>query len=341
MLLFRALNSYDLKINPVENGIVSKRMLYDLVSNYLNSTQREFMSSLSSKEKDNAIKEYIDKYINSHKQKLSKIFNKKHIPVENTINSFLKYKDDYSYCQLLKDLSTLTGHLINGSRTITNWISATSSLDGIWKYYDCQDIHGVALINIDTSGVYNEKTYVVDVSNRETIDSIKFLSNKINDDDFKYFINYMIDDSELSNYIVPLFNKYIVNPTNKKFSGFNFAACSNEFDIYQYISKEYIYHVFTALEIDLICAELYDIRHLELSFERREKELEKLKNKILHYISSENNPYMLYVFEELYLKNHNIYKICDNEEEQKKMIFTRDEIITKSKNLNSSLIKRM
>lgn len=340
MLLFRALNYYDLKIDPMKNGIVSKKMLYDLVSNYLNSTQREFMSNMSSRQKDVYIKNYFDSYIENHMKKLKKIFSKKHIPVENTINSFVNYKDDYSYCQLLKDLSSLVGHLSNGSRTITNWISSSSMLDGIWKYYDCQDTHGVALINIDTNGVYNEKTYVVDVSNREIIDRIEFLSNKINDDDFETFIKCMISDSELSKYIVPLFNKCIVNPTNKKFSGFNFATCSSEFVIYEYIPKEYIYHVFDALEIDLICAELYDYRYLELPVDKREEELLRLKNKILRYIVSENNPYMLYVFEELYLKSHNIFKINSSEKEQKKMILTRNEIISKSIKLNSTLIKR-
>ena len=340
MFLFRVMNDFDILINPLENGIVSKKMIYDITRRHLYNIDREKIENMSKLDRDSYVKKYMYEYLINHKHKLDKIFRKEHIKTRNNIHSFVIDKDNFSYCKIIKDLSTLPNHLINGSRTITNWISMTSSLDGIWNYYDKQNVHGVIVLDVNTNGVFNEDTYIVDISNRDTIYNIKFLSNKIKEDDFSLFIKFMEENPMFQDGLVNTFNKYVMRPTDKHFMGFNFSAASSEYCAYNYLQKENVVSVLEALQIDLICAELFNLEYLLLNKRQQKQELIKLKEMILKHILEEKNGYMLYVFEELYLKNHNMYKITNNELELEKMKLMRNEIITKSQFLSNVLIKR-
>ena len=340
MFLFRALNDFDMTINPIKNGLVSKKMIYDATKRYLYNTKREIIEKMSEKEKDEYIKEYMHKYLIEHKHKLSKIFKRNHNETRNIIHNYVEKKDKFAYCQLIRDLSSLPSHLVSGSKTYTNWISASSNIDGLWNYYDKQNIHEVAVLDVYTNGVFDDNTYIVDLSNRDTINKIRFLSNKIDKDNFDLFVNFMMENYELYEYFLNIFNKYVMNPTNKKFMGFNFSIASNEYCIYDYLPKESIVSVLESLQIDLICADLFNVDYLLLSPNKQVQELKKLKEMILKHVLEEKNSYMLYVFEELYLKNRNILEITACKKEQEKMLLMRNEIISKSQLLSNILIKR-
>ena len=339
MFLFRALNDFDIIIDPIKNGLASKKMIYDATKRYLYNVEREKVEKMSKQERYEYIKSYMREYLINHKHKLSKIFEKNHLETKNIINNFVDNKDKFAYCQMIMDLSSLPNHLVNGSKTYTNWISASNNIDGLWNYYDSQKIHEVAVINVNTNGVFDENTYIVDLSNRETINNIRFLSNKIDIDDFDSFIMFMKANPELDKFFINGFNKYVMKPTNKKFMGFNFSAADNEYCIYEYLSKESIVTVLESLQIDLICADLFNEEYLLLSSNKQVQELKKLKDMILKHVLEEKNPYMLYVFEELYLKKHNIFEITNSKEEQEKMILMRNEIISKCRLLPNVLIK--
>ena len=340
MYLFRALNSFDHIIDPINNGIASKKFIYNATESFLYTTQKEYINKLSKKEKDLYIKENMEKYLLDHKQKLFKKFERRHIPIRNNIYNFVKNKDNYSYFKMIKDLSSLPNHLINGSRTYTNWISSTNNFDKIWNYYDQQETHKVAIINAYTNGVFDENTYIVNVSDKETIQNISFLSNKIKNEKYNLFIEFINKNSEFEKYSLKLFHKFIMKPTNKKFMGFNFSTSSNEYSIYEYISKKNIVSVLESLQIDLIRADLFNEEYLLLSHKKQKQELEKLKQKILKHILEDKDSFMLYVFEELYLKGNNILKENNPNVERENIILTRNKIISKSRNLNSFLIKK-
>lgn len=340
MFLFRAMNDFDIMINPIKNGMASKKMIYDATKRYLYNTQRKNMEQMSQKERDEYIKSYMYKYIIEHKHKLSQIFRKEHIKTRNIIHSYVEDKDKLAYCKIIRDLSSIPNHLLNGSKTYTNWISATNNIDGLWRYYDRQKIHEVAVLDVYTNGVFDENTYIVDLSNRNTINNIRFLSNKIDKYNFDSYVKFMKERPELYEIFINAFNKYVMNPTNKKFMGFNFSIASNEYCIYEYLNKESVISILETLQIDLICADLFNEKYLQLSAKKQSEELEKLKNMILRYVLEEKNPYMLYVFEELYLKKHNIFEITNCKEEQEKMVLMRNEIISKSQLLPNILIKK-
>lgn len=340
MFLFRAMNNFDMTIDPIKNGLASKELIYNATKRYLYNTDRETMEKISKKDRDEYIKNYMNKYLLDHKYKLIKIFRKDHKPVRNRIHKFVEEKDELAYCQIIKDLSTLPNHLVNGSKTYTNWISATSDFDCMWRYYDRQKIHNVAVLDVITNGTFDENTYVVDLSNKKTIENIRFLSNKIDDNLFNSFIKFIEENPEYQNYVPRVFEKYVMKPTNKKFMGFNFATASKEFSIYEHIPKESVVAVLESLQIDLVCADMFNEDYLRLSPRQQIQELNRLKDMILRHVKEENNPYMLYVFDELYLKKHNIAEITSNQEEEQKMILMRNKILYKSQNLSSVLIKR-
>ena len=76
MFLFRALNDFDMIIDPLKNGLASKKMIYDATKIYLYNIEREKIQKMSQKERDQYIKNYMLEYIKSHKHKLSKTFQK-------------------------------------------------------------------------------------------------------------------------------------------------------------------------------------------------------------------------------------------------------------------------
>ena len=50
MLLFRALNEFDILTNPMENGLMSKKLIYDLTYSYLSINEKEFFDKVGVKE---------------------------------------------------------------------------------------------------------------------------------------------------------------------------------------------------------------------------------------------------------------------------------------------------
>ena len=69
MYLFRALNEFDINSNIEENGIASKKLLYDITYSYY-KTNKEF-KQLNKVEKDIFIKNNINNYILHHKTTLT------------------------------------------------------------------------------------------------------------------------------------------------------------------------------------------------------------------------------------------------------------------------------
>ena len=67
MLLYRVLNKYDMLYNPLENGLASKKLLYNMTYDYLNSTQKEYLSKLSKNKRELYVKNNIEFYINEFK----------------------------------------------------------------------------------------------------------------------------------------------------------------------------------------------------------------------------------------------------------------------------------
>ena len=339
-LVFRALNDIDVLCDPIKNGIASKMLLYDLTKTHLEATESKFLSGLSKKEKEEYIRSNIKRYVVLHQGRLDKKFLKRNLPIKNVINSFVINKDKYSYYQLLYLLSSLNNHLVNGSKVYTNWISVTTNFDSMFKYYDKQDKHQVLVANIPTNGVYNESTLVVDVSDKERIEKLRCLSKKIAKIDVDNFIKLISSDSKLEEISNNLFHEFIFQRTDKKFMGYNFSKASHEVSVYNYLDSSYILGVLEQLQIDLICADRFNLDYLTYSAREQKRILMEFKDKLRKKVVNSNDSFMLYVFEQLYLENKNIEYISKNEVEKNRIKLVRNKILTKSLMIPSDIVKK-
>ena len=340
-VVLRALNEYDILCNPLINGIVSKKRLYFYTKRYLESKEAKYLASLSPKEQEEYIKSYIPKYLKTHKGILAKRFFADHKNIRTIINKYVTEQDSESYYWLLQFLSTLNNHLINGSRTYTEWISTTTCFDSMYKYYQNQDVHNVAVCQIPTNGIYNRETLAVDLSDREKIKQIKCLSKKINATDVHRFIELVNKDPELEKYADSLFHEFIFQETNEKFMGFNFATASREICIYDYIPPQWIYSVLERIHIDLILIQRFNEEYISLSKEDQKKELIDLRERMKQLVLRLKDSYAVYVFEQLYLENKNKEKIATTENERAKIEHYRRLILANTiEYIPSTIIKK-
>ena len=340
MLLLRALNEYDQIINSEANGIASKQLIYNTTLDYLKANEKKRMDGLSIKEQDLYVKEYMKKFLFDHYDKLEKKFRRRHQNISNIINHLFINKEDYfDYYYILKELSTLPNHLINGSRTITNWISTTDNIKSVFKYYNNQDVHQMAVLDIDTNGLFSSDTLAVDVSNKETINKFSFLSKKIDLKKFKDFIECIKGEPRDSMTASDLFDETIITPVKQNFMGFNFSVASKEFSIYEYIPKEYVKRTLEPLEIDLLFQQILTVDYFDFSWSEQKEILKDIKQIIMNNIEREQDNEIKYLFEELYINNKNIFKNI-SEVEKDKLINKQAEFFYKVEDIPDFVIRQ-
>ena len=330
MYLFRVLNEFEKIANIETNGIASKKLIYDLTKNYY-QTNKEFIK-LSSQEKDIFIKEHMIEYLITHQHSLEKKYRKYCKDVIKTIKELhiTKEKPPELLIKTVYYLSTLNNHLVNGSKTYTEWISLSKILNSIDEYYNRQEKHKVAIIACTTNGYIEEETLAVDVSSRDIINKDELFLNKINYQDYLKYLE--IKDSNL-------FIENLVKRTNKRFMGYNFSISDKEVCYYHYISSNKVVAVLEALQIDLLRCGLFNEKFLELDKKKQQRCYEELKYKLLRLVKIMNDPYMLYIYDELYLKNNNINKITTNTFEQEKIKHTKKLILGLASKLSDIEIK--
>lgn len=318
MYLFRVLNEFDINGNALKNGLASKKMIYDITESYY-KTAPEYLK-LNKHDRDLFVKEHMNEYLIIHQNNLEKKYRKYCKDIIKTINELHTTKDEDSklLIKTIYYLSTLNNHLVNGSKTYTEWISLSKKLNSIDDYYNSQSKHKVALIASSTNGYIEEETLAVDVSSRDIINKAEIFCNKI---EYKDYLEYL-ETMDIYQFIEDL-----VRRTKKEFMGYNFSVSDKEVCYYQYISSNKIVSVLESLQIDLIRCGLFNEEFLELDKKKQLKCYEELKYKLLRLVKLMQDPYMLHIYEELYLKNNNINNITTNHHEQGKIKYTKKLIL--------------
>jgi len=337
VLLYRVLNEYDIACNPLENGLASKKLIYDLTKSYLETNEKEILSGLTEKEKDKYYKANMTKYINTHQHKLKKMIDKRGKEISRNLAKVKEY-DPKSWTYLLYYLSTINSHLTSGTKIYTDWISTTNNFNSIRKYYQEQKTHKVAVLTSSSNGLLDDNTIVLDLSSKEVIKEILLMLNKKITDDLINEIMNKIKQSPIS-YLDVLYEESF-SKTSEKFMGYNFAVSDNETCIYRYFPSENIISVLEALQIDLIAFKMFNFEYLKLTKEQQIQELYRLKEKLKKRIIKQNDPYMLYIFEKMYLENKNINLIKENIFDGKKINYTRMKILKLAKDIPNIQINR-
>ena len=362
MYLFRALNNYDILGNPVDNGIASKAVIFKVVKNYYDKNNDKEYHSLNDEEKEIFIKEHMEEYIKTHGSKLKNKYFKHSIKSRNDVKDFCEFVTRVksmsqeeldeeirtnkerlnfgSYVEFFKYISSLQKHLLLGSNTITDWISTTTCLNSVEKYYRKQDIHRIAVIKSDTGGLVDSDNILsVDLSTMDKIKEKNYLCNRIDINDEK-LIDIISDICRFDPALSLKFKNKFVNPTDINSRGFKYANSDKEVCILKYIPRDHIVSVLEALQIDLIKAHLFNSNFIKLGKEEQKKELEKLKHDLLKGVELFSDPFVKHVFEELYLENKNIDSIVTQHDSRAKIIDRRNKILALAKNIHNVQIKR-
>ena len=365
MLLLRALNNYDIAVNPLENGIASKLMLFDIVKDYCEKDKNvnKFFSLLDEEEKEKYIVEHIEQYLKVCNKKLENKFIKSSSQSRNDVKEYCNFlcsirgknKEEMisivknnsdnvnfgSYITFMNYLSGLQRHLLYGSSKITDWISTSTSIESVFRYYDKQDIHQVAVIKSDTGGLVDSDNILsVDLS---TFDKIKskshYLCNRIDIKD-NYIIDFLADLSVISPLVMLNFRSNMINQTNINSRGFKYSTNSKEVCILKYVPKNHVISLLGALQIDLLRFQVFNTDFVYKSINEQINELKRFKFILSNYLLKINDAYLLYLFDELYNKNNNINNLVRFNQSRNYIENNRNKILNIASKLPSSMIKR-
>lgn len=350
MFVFRALNEFDIACNPLINGIPSKKLVYDLCRSYILENEKEMVKGLNTSQLDNYIKQNMVKYLETHNYKLNKMFKRRSIYIENKLKGFkpldirfnqekygeyfLNFKKSLYY--MCYYLSSLNNHLINGSKTYTDWISTSKNINSISKYYLNQDIHKLAVIRFSNDNLLSDNSLVIDLSSRELIDEVSFLLSK---NIFSYDFNKFVDNDCFPYFSI--FDEDFFDVTSPKFMGYNFSIHDNEVCVYRYIKPLNVLAVLDSLQIDLLSVKNFNlIDYCLLDKKKQIMELEKLKYQLKNKVLECNDLFLNYLFDELYEKNLDINNLFNTEDERQKARRDRIKILKLAKDIPNIQIKR-
>ena len=362
MYLVRALNNLDILGDPLENGIASKQMIYRIVKNYYEKSNNLEYLSLNDEEKDLFIKEHMEEYLRDHNKRIKNKYFKSSNKAREDTKEFVEFvraiksksreeqealiRDNKeglnfgSYIQFLNYISSLQRHLMFGSSKITDWISFSTKFDSVFRYYQYQDIHKVAVVRSDSGGlVDSDNILTIDLSTMDRIKDKPYLCNQI-DVRFEKVMDLIEDLCRIDPSLTMKFKRCAINETDKNARGFKYANNSNEVCVFKYVPKDHIVAVLEALQIDLIRTNAFSTEFLKLSKEDQKKELDILKKSIEYSLINYHDPFLMHVFYELYINNKSINRIVTVQDSEEKIKRARNKVLEIARHTPNIQIKR-
>jgi hypothetical protein len=224
MYLYRALNEFDIKLNPIEHGIYNKKIIKSYIE-----YQRELIAALLGGSTEIIIPDvemlYGDVYgeLDKRKQSLEKEKKMAFFKETNLSLDELYTRKENNFRKSLE----IFGHIKNGSRKDHPWISTSKDFRCIWKYYLDQLQPNVAVINsnLETNA---ELPLILDLSCDEAIEKSRCL----------------LEDTNFH--------------LNTDFSAFNYTKLDQEVVFFNYIPQKYIITVLDQFEFDLLFNNMLD-----------------------------------------------------------------------------------
>ena len=282
MIIYRALNEYDIKLNPTENGIIAKKNYEEAFNEFINLIEYNNKIACTNDMRN----ELYDLFMNEMFETLKVYLIAKKL--ENQIDFIGSYKkckerenngDDYDLNKqyFMEELSTRNSHILRGSKEKTFWISFTKSFDVLLNYYKQQDHHLVAYMEYD-----------------ESINLTKY------------------DVSEKGNYEKQMcFNKIVdgriyMTKTNSRAA--NYSVKNKELVFYNYIPEDNI-SILTPLNMDMFYANMINEDYLKLDNKTKNTFNRWLKYKLSLALKDKNN-IINFIYDKLYNENLSLNYIC-------------------------------
>ena len=225
MYIYRAINQFDEKIDPMTNGLIAKSIIESSIESYFyNLLAKDLRLDASTLERIyNMTKSKFD--ISSFIQVFQEIAEKKQNEVQKMIltGNIMEIDDIFK---------TKNSHIMNGSTKSYSWISFTTCLENIKNYYDNQEKNKIVVVDSNIAKFYDKCDgmflLALDLSSKESTINNEFIINKNN------------------------------KITNTEYRGLKNSRKDKEVIYYNRVPKSKIVTVLNALEYELLLNGLLD-----------------------------------------------------------------------------------
>lgn len=292
MYIYRAINELDEELNPMENGLIAKSIIdqvihYDfdflLYATYFRKQEKPFQN-MKERDLDEIYHEVRKKFkINMHLNEILKIADKNQQMINDIFKGIIN-KDVNSINQLIDILSTKNGHITNGSTKDYPWISFSTDLEKIKHYYESQEINTVVVVDSCIDKFYdtcnNDFLLALDLSSDEKIKDNEFIINS---------------------------NK---TGTKQNYRGLNYAKKDKEVIYYNRVPKEKIVTILESLQYELLLNGLLNEEYYQIpEYKKRYWKLIILKS--IKDLLKNNGDIVNYVLDEYYTKNNSLKHLAE------------------------------
>lgn len=287
MYIYRLINELDEKINPLKNGLVARSIIDGITSKEFNfliyaesiKNERNLLEKFSSKNIRDIYKEIRKISIENNLFEILTVAKHNQEQLNKQLESIFKNKNENNLECIISILKNINGHITNGYEKDYPWISFSTDLNAIKKYYEHQNINSVVVIDSQNNLLFdecnNDILLAVDLSNRESIQNNPFLINNLG------------------------------LKTRENYRGYNYAINSKEIVYYNRVPKEKIVTILKSLQYELLINGLLDEEYYRFS------ELKKIEinNKILYEMKElfkNDSDIVNYILEEYYKKSNSL-----------------------------------
>ena len=307
MYIYRVLNDCDIALQPKENGIFNKRIIEDKSRV---SYETQLASNNEIQPSEELFKYLLPTYANVNQFNISRdakviqtVVDKELDMLKNIINGNI---DGYTK-EEIKDLEAYLNRIFKEAnesitKKSTDWISFTTSLKKILKYYLHQTrSHQVAVVESNIDGIVDNNLIGLNLGNIE---------------DIKDYIS-QCDHLNLESIKLP-----------KK---------DGEVLYYNYVPKEKIKAILSQFEIDLLFNNLVDQTTL---IEFMKPVSVALKNQLRREISKLDNPELLELFDDVYVKNKALSNlVAKYDKNEIELVALKKQILSLISNVNLEFVR--
>lgn len=287
MYIYRAINELDDKINPLKNGIIAKGIIDEmarygfdfLIYSEQHKIGKNNLENLSKSDIKDIYFDIINLLIETYWYEILQKSENNQNRVNRIFRNAYINDDKESLNQIITIFQTINGHITTGSEKDYPWISFSTDLKAIKKYYEHQQKNKIVVIDSNIKNIVDvcDSNFLIaaDLSNIESIRNNPFLINNLG------------------------------LKTSENYRGYNYTRDSKEIVYYNMVPKEKIVTILNALQYELLTNELLDEEYYNVP------ELKKifLEKKILYEMKQlfeNHNDITNYLLEEYYNKSNSL-----------------------------------
>lgn len=296
MYIYRAINEFDEKMDPIKNGLIAKSIINSIIhsdfdflvyATYIGKDDNPFFHMKESEMEKIYREVRKDFELSMHIQEFQRIADQNQKEINDIFLELINNQSLDYLKKLLNILSTKNGHITKGSTIDYPWISFTTSLEKTKHYYENQKKNTVVVVDSNINKFYdvaeNAFLLALDLSSDEKIRNNEFIINA---------------------------NK---TGTRLNYRGLNYSKKDNEVIYYNRVPKDKIVTVLNPLQYELLLNGLLGEEYYKFSQTKKNywkfMVLSSIKN-----LLKENSNIVNYILEEYYSKNRALKELSETGE---------------------------